>query len=747
MNLSTLLRGGALALSTLLPAPLAAQVQLPNFAPAAHLHTAPAPAPTAEAAAIGTIAAVVADPDGLPWAVGPDYKAALQRGGIDFVPALPSAPANRVFRLRLDRIRRGSDVLHQADRGVSAPAPSWQGQDVAYERGGIVERYRVDARGLELSFVFAERPIGDGDLIVRCDVDGGLRPEALADGTLRFTDGAHGGVHIGHVTGIDARGERCPGGLAVVDDQLELRLPDAFVDRAQFPLVLDPWLSAASLVPQGGGNDSFVQGTTGGAQYASFTTWVFCRTFSASDSDVYVVNSNSPSLLLGFANSASLVETAPVCACTAAIWQPVVWQEGPTATGPWTVRVRPFYVVQGLPLQPVTTVAAVGERASVSSRRDGVASALISYVEPGVGLRVRSYTAPTTLGAAQTVVSTANGDAIWGTPRLTNSYDNNAVAGLIYEIAPAIAPNLGTLNVLALNVQGQTVGSANLVVANGSNFDPAIAGNGSHFLAAYTRFGQLLQVRLTWSGTTLTAFPATQFDTVPGKRPSMSWCGDRYVVAWGRGTATAGDDEIVVGDYLPDGSLLRPLQALPTVAQPNQREPSVISGWAVGGDPLRAIVCWSETPQGGGSGTACTRAFLTMQGGTPVNLGGSCLGNSCTSLLPCGYTQGAFAPGNQTFQIRLQYQDQTAPFALLNLSDGSQPPISCGPCSLMLPLVSIVVPNAPGELSYTWPLPFAFNALGFQLEFQWVMFGTTSSPCSLVPNVVAYNRVRVPFAE
>jgi hypothetical protein len=710
--------------------------------PAQHVHSP-------EANAIANLAGVTTDPDGTPWAVGPDYKAALRPGGIDFVPALPKAPHNRIWSLRLQRITRGTELLHAAATGGSAPAPRWQGQDVSYDRSGIVEHYRVAPRGLELSFVFADRPAGDGDLVVRCAVAGGLSPETLADGTLRFGDGEFGGVHVGHVTGIDAAGERCRGGIAVVDGQLELRLPDAFVDRAQFPLVLDPWLSTASLVPQGGGNDSFVQGVTGGAQYATFTTWVFCRTFSASDSDVYVVNSNSPSLLLGFANSASLVETAPVCACTAAIWQPVVWQEGPTANGPWTVKVRPFFVSQGLPLQPVTTVAAVGERVSVSSRLDsiGIASALISYVEPGVGLQVRSYTAPTTLGAVQTVVPTTGGEAIRGTPRLTNTYGNNAVAGLIYEIAPAIAPNLGTLNVLALNLQGQTVGSANLVVANGANFDPAIAGNGSHFLAAYTRFGQLQQVRLNWSGTALTAFPATQFDTVPGKRPSMSWCGDRYLVAWGRSTATVGDDEIVIGDYLPDGSLLRPLQTLPTVAQPNQREPSVISGWACNGDPLRAIVCWSETPVGGGSGTACTRTFLTMQGGTPVNLGGSCLGNSCTSLLPCGYTQGAFAPGNQTFQIRLQYQDQTAPFALLNLSDSSQAPIGCGPCNLMLPLVTQVVPNAPGELSYTWALPFNYSLVGFQLEFQWVMFGTTTSPCPLVPNVVAYNRVRVPFAE
>lgn len=702
-----------------------------------------------ETVAIGTFAGIAADPDGTPWAVGPDYKAALRPGGIEFVPALAAAPDNRRFALRLDRIVRGGDVLHAADP-AQAPAPHCDGQDVRYQRGGIVEHYRVDARGLELSFVFAERPAGDGDLVVHCDVGGGLRPEPLTDGTLRFTDGRFGGVHIGHVTGIDARGERCRGGLAVVDGQLELRLPDAFVDGAQFPLVLDPWLSTASLVPQGGGNDSFVTGTTGAGGFAVFTTWAWCRTFSQSDSDVYAVNSNSTSTLLGIANTANLVETAPVLA-NANIWQPIVWQEGPTANGPWTVKVRPFFVSQGLPLQPVTTIAAVGERPSVSGRRDagetGFNSVLVSYVEPGVGIRVRPFTAPTTVGAVQTVASVTGGSTVVGTPRLSDSYTGTSPAALICTISPAISPNTHTMNVLAINASGQSIGSANLITANGIDFDPAIAGNGAHFLAAFTRFGQLQQVRLTWNGTTLTAGAPTLFDTVRGKSPALAWCGDRYLAAWGRTTATAGDDEIVLGDYFPDGSLLRPLQTLPTVAQPNQQQPTIRSGFADNGNPLRAVVSWIETPVGGGSGTACTRTFVTMAGGTPVNLGGSCVGNSCTSLLPCGYTQGAFAPGNQTFQIRLQYQDQSAPFALLNLADSSQAPIGCGPCNLMVPLVTIVVNNAPGELAVTWPLPFQFSALGFQLEFQWVMFGTTSSPCPLLPNIVAYNRVRVPFAE
>jgi hypothetical protein len=57
------------------------------------------------------------------------------------------------------------------------------------------------------------------------------------------------------------------------------------------------------------------------------------------------------------------------------------------------------------------------------------------------------------------------------------------------------------------------------------------------------------------------------------------------------------------------------------------------------------------------------------------------------------------------------------------------------------------VPDAPGDPSFAWPLPYNYAVLGFQLECQWVMFGTAASPCPPVPNLIAYNRVRVPLAE
>jgi hypothetical protein len=697
---------------------------------------------------------VVADPDGTPWAVGADYKAALRPGAVEFVPALGSAvPHNRTLTLRLQTIHHGVALLHATTAPL--PMPRIGGNDVTYERGAVVERWRVAARGLEQSFVFAARPAGDGDLIVRSAVQGELQAETLADGTLQFTDGRVGGVHIGAVTGIDARGEHCRGSVAMVDGQLELRLPDAFVDRAMFPLILDPWVSTAALVPTGAGDDGQVRGALRPINNGEFEVWAFCRTFSASDSDIYSLSSDYPTPLVAIANTVNVIETLPALAIANAAPFPaiVAWQERTQPSGPWTVKARHWY--PGTPQSGgVATVASNVERPSLCSNRTG-AALLLAYLDPAVGIITRTLSPvlftsnPPALGAATTAVTLTSGNTIVAGPQLSDSIASGSTAALIFEVN-IVLTGTSSLNVLAIGPTGAVLASTTLILANGANFDPAIGGNGSHFRAVYTRFGQLLQQDVLWNGTTLTPQPFATLDASgPGKRPSITWCGDRYLTTWGRATAIAGDDEVVVQTSLPDGTVLgaQPTQAAPTVVQPNQQNPHALSGWATGGAGQRATVVWSETPVGGGSSSACTRTYLVMQGSPSVNLGGSCIGQSCTSLLPCGYTQGAFSPGNQTFQMRLQYQDQTAPLALLNLAVSGPAPIGCGTCQLMVPLVTQVMANAPGELAYTWPLPFNYAALGFPLEFQWVMFGTASSPCPLVPNVVAYNRVRVLFAE
>ena len=100
---------------------------------------------------------------------------------------------------------------------------------------------RVD--DVELSFVFDRLPVGAGDLVVRMHLQTELPP--VGDGeTLDLLYGDRGSVHIGAVTGIDARGMRAKGTVRYVDGMLELGLPADFVDSATLPLMLDPSLGS-----------------------------------------------------------------------------------------------------------------------------------------------------------------------------------------------------------------------------------------------------------------------------------------------------------------------------------------------------------------------------------------------------------------------------------------------------------------------------------------------------------------------
>ena len=103
--------------------------------------------------------------DGL-LALGRDYKATLDAGGMTFVPAL-GGRAPRLFPVgfELSSIERGGEVVLGAPAEV---APRQDGLIAVYDReNGIQERYEAIPGGLEQSFVFPSEPGASGDLVVR----------------------------------------------------------------------------------------------------------------------------------------------------------------------------------------------------------------------------------------------------------------------------------------------------------------------------------------------------------------------------------------------------------------------------------------------------------------------------------------------------------------------------------------------------------------------------------------------------
>ena len=147
---------------------------------------------------------------------------------------------------------------------------------------GIDERFEARSDGVELSWRFATRPEGRGDLVVRYAVDGAM--DAVGDDRgfdFSLPSGLH--VHVGAVTGIDADGVSYPGGLRFEAGVLELSLPASCVDAASYPLVLDPVVGAAFSidVPASNGFLSFPDA----AYDASLDLWAIAhrRNFGPSD--------------------------------------------------------------------------------------------------------------------------------------------------------------------------------------------------------------------------------------------------------------------------------------------------------------------------------------------------------------------------------------------------------------------------------------------------------------------------------
>lgn len=218
------------------------------------------------------------------WGVGPDYRVRFDMDAVEFTPAF-GARADRLHPMKLSllSVRRGEGAVLPP----VPSAPEIAGDMLAiYPRGdGLIERYEVRPDGVEQSFVFATRPAGTGDLVVRVRVDTDLRADPIQDGTaVRFREPGLGAVEVGAVTGIDARGSRVAGDIRLTGDTLELRLPAAFVDGAVYPLVLDPLLTPFIDVSSVSNDDESPSVAYDASQDLYLVVWQ--RRFATTDTDV-----------------------------------------------------------------------------------------------------------------------------------------------------------------------------------------------------------------------------------------------------------------------------------------------------------------------------------------------------------------------------------------------------------------------------------------------------------------------------
>lgn len=216
--------------------------------------------------------------DGRLWVYGGTYKASFGPEGATYIPAFGSAaPQNFPVTFRLDAVTSSGEAL--AFDG--AAAPTLAGQRVTFERGACAERYDVAHGRVEQSFVFHTLP-GAGELVVELDVESALEASETAHG-LTFA-GALGRVDYSRAVAIDAAGRRLDLATTLVDGEVHLTVPAAFVASAALPLVIDPVLT--TWVVNNGASDDFSADIAYDADNNRFLV-VYERAFSATDHDVW----------------------------------------------------------------------------------------------------------------------------------------------------------------------------------------------------------------------------------------------------------------------------------------------------------------------------------------------------------------------------------------------------------------------------------------------------------------------------
>jgi len=133
--------------------------------------------------------------------------------------------------------RRGAVI-----RTLSASAGATiAGAEVRAERGGgITEWWRSLPSGLEHGVTVAERPGGEGGLILELEVGGDLSPHTVSADSVALLDasGAHVATYA-HLLVLDADGAPVAARLSVADGHIRIELDDA---GARYPIIIDPLL-------------------------------------------------------------------------------------------------------------------------------------------------------------------------------------------------------------------------------------------------------------------------------------------------------------------------------------------------------------------------------------------------------------------------------------------------------------------------------------------------------------------------
>lgn len=683
-----------------------------------------APAEPSLTTAVSRGGGLAATDDGRPLGIGSDYKVEFGPEGPVFTPALGErAPRDQTLAFRMDGYGRGGPTQPLPP---APPVTAGSTDTVTYDRGAVVERYRVQADGLKQDFVFAALPPGEGDLVVRGQVTTELVAACHADG-LEFLCAGAGGVRIGGVVGIDANGDRATGSIGWHDGTIEYRLPAAFVANAALPLVLDPLLS--SLVTLGAANNDDAPGLAYCTNGASWLV-VWRRIYSAANSDVMGQRISASGGLIGptlglESNTSTVVGNPRVGTVRGTSSFLVAYATG----GDVFVRT-----VSAVAVSIGTEVAiATGSNNQTSPE---VGSDTVAGTGAGAIVVWRDQTAD--IIYVRTVAITG-GNPILGTTQVvaSNTGDNFATvsrSGGERGVWMIVWQRLTSVGTGGVDVWGRPwsrtgfLAPAQVLVNESVTLgSPAIDGDGHDFVLAYERVttqsidvvARPLTVR---AGSVVVGTAAAVADTsLDEAGPSVAWLGQSVLVAWQQALDPSNHDAYVrsIDPYTCWGC-----EGTAGVGVTSEWQGSVeVSSELAGGEP------------NGGGGAMVWRSLWSASSTSDVRFAryDDLDGIVVREATPCGTNGEAAAScarrGNAAFQLRLRHGTNYSPAVVLVGFDRAD--WDCGPCVLvpepLTAFLSMRFPEPDGTHSLFIPLPL--NVASLPIYVQWGTTSATTAGC------------------
>ncbi len=478
-------------------------------------------------------------------ASGANYHVRFEPGRVHYLPT-PCEPAplsegsllvpatSPGLGLALRRIGREDSTIFRARDDAAAALPHLEEESVSYELGqGIREFYDLRTDGVKQSILFRERPAGSGDLSVEFAVETELScvPGAYRDG-CDWIGPAGGGVAVGQVIGIDREGQRTVGEVRISTHRMALVLPEEFVDRASYPMILDPLIGSRITVYAGAGEQLDPKVAYDATQDVFLVVWNQRAGFGM-DWDVYGQFVSSDGSLRGgrFGIGTSLEnETAPCVANSDAAGQFLVAWVSRANSGNSDIDGRVVDAASGAVWpalsSPAFEIAATSEGRSpavcgncsrgefyVVWEDDALGQIMVQTVRTGSGGASR-------LGSPQQVSPIFPGQA-----RRPSICQNTAGGGATFLIAWGTEGSL-VMGVRAMDSDSMFRSLATFVLSGSTPFPPyrsvygpAVAGDGAHFLLVYNQESEIWARRIrlpTSAGDFLQVEPGFEIETLSG---------------------------------------------------------------------------------------------------------------------------------------------------------------------------------------------------------------------------------------